>query len=120
MHAILYTGLSLPRVTFAFLHLQIVSPLPNFAKTQLCFNRDILRYRIRPVLNFPAENESEKGKNKSSLPKTIHIIKKMKTKTVDFETSDHLIWPNCNKNLLIYVWYSLFLLQQNTFHCVIF
>lgn len=41
------------------------SPLLEFAQTKLCLKRDIMKIVICPVLNFPAENESERSENKT-------------------------------------------------------
>lgn len=63
---ILWTGLFLPRVISAHIHLKTESPRLKFAKTHL-FTKDITNKNIGipPVLNTIADNEGERGDNKT-------------------------------------------------------
>lgn len=60
---ILYTGLFLSVVIFAFLHLQRVLPVLNLPK-QSCVSKEMIwTNEFCPVLNLPVEKKVERGKN---------------------------------------------------------
>lgn len=76
----LYEGCTVYRVIFApcffflLLHLQMVLPHLKFAQTWLCIKEIAWNIGICPVLNSPADNEVERGENKTGANISLYTV----------------------------------------------